>query len=250
MTMHANRAGVSKLWLLNLFGNALALAAWYFWLLIPDAHAWQVAGSVLLVLAIIFIVVWLRAGTLAYFRLAEFREAASIWPAFRRGLRHIPALVVWVLAAAVVEWCLWRLRGYAPQYGVWLWQKLPDALRILTPRQIAQWTDWKLLLFFWYLVPAIFLPMATTLAAKGFAGAARSFRVLKRPLYWLWFAALMLVGAYIPYKLIGWVNYSSDLRAQAWSAGLRFFAAYVIVVSAWLALVWMTGRHVEREDAG
>src|SRR5271157_6470203 len=42
MTTQANRAGVARLWLLNLVANAAALTAWYFWLLIPDAHGWQV----------------------------------------------------------------------------------------------------------------------------------------------------------------------------------------------------------------
>ena len=45
-----NRAGVLKLWLLNLVGNAAVLAVWYYWLLIPDAHGWQVAWSAVLAL--------------------------------------------------------------------------------------------------------------------------------------------------------------------------------------------------------
>ena len=250
MKMHANPAGTLKLWLLNFFGVAAAGAAWYFWLLIPDAHGWQVAGSALAVLCIIFLVVWLRAGTLAYFRLTEFREHPAVWPAFRRALHHVIALVLWVIVAFFVEWYLWRLRAYAPQYGVWLWQKLPSMLRLGTPRQLAEWTDWKIQFFFWYLVPAVWLPVATTVAAFGFkTRLTRSWRVLKRPLYWLWFAALILIGVYVPYKLIGWVNYKADLKVEAWSMGLRFFAAYVIATTAWVAVVCMTGWRVEREDA-
>ncbi len=30
--------------------------------------------------------------------------------------------------------------------------------------------------------------------------------------------------------------------------GLRFFAAYLIVITAWIALVWMVGVRTERED--
>jgi hypothetical protein len=250
MKMHANSAGTTKLWLLNLAANAAAIAAWYFWLLVPDARGWQVAGSALLAIAVIFLVVWLRAGTLAYFRLAEFREGAIVWPAFRRGLRHMIALALWFALLASVEVCLWRMRVYAPQFGVWLWQKLPGPLRIGTPRQFGVWTDWKILFFFWVIAPAIWLPMATTVAALGFrlTRMAHSPRVFKRPLYWLWFCALILVGVYVPYKLIWWVDYQTSLNLQAWSMGVRFLAAYVIVVTAAIALIGVTGWLTEHED--
>ena len=102
MTMQANRAGVAKLWLLNFVGNAAALAAWYFWLLVPDAHGWQVAFALLAAICIIALVVWLRAGTFAYFRLAEFRDTA------RSGARSV------VRCATSSHWhcgpSCWRLR--------------------------------------------------------------------------------------------------------------------------------------------
>jgi hypothetical protein len=250
MKMHANPAGTAKLWLLNFIGNAAALAAWYFWLLIPDAHGWQVAGSALLAVCVIFMVVWLRAGTLTYFRLAQFRDGAAIWPSLRRGLQHVIALALCAAVLGVVELCLWRLRTYAPQFGVWLWQKLPGALRIGTPHQFMQWTDWVLWFLFWVKVPAIGLPVLATVAAMGFQPAriARALRVLMRPMYWLWFCVLMLIGAYLPYKLIWWVNYKADLQAQAWSMGLRFFEAYVIVITAWIALVCFVGWRTEWEN--
>ena len=248
MTTQANRGGVVRLWLLNFIGNAAALAAWYFWLLVPDAHGWQVAGSALAAVCIIVLVVWLRAGTFAYFRLAEFRNNGAVWCAFRHSLRHLGALALWGLAYAVVEICLWRLRFYAPQFGVWFWQKLPGSLRIGTPRQYMQWTDWKLLFLFWMVVPAVWLPIATTVAAAGLGKRiVHSLRVLKHPAYWLWFCVLMLIGAYVPYRLIRWIPAVEDLRKQAWSMGLRFSAAYVIVITALIALVWMVGVRTERE---
>ena len=106
MTTQANRAGVAKLWLLNFVANAVALAAWYFWLLVPDAHGWQVAGSLLAAVCIIVMVVWLRAGTLAYFRVAAFRDSGAVWRAFRHSLRHLVALALWAVVLAVVLWFL------------------------------------------------------------------------------------------------------------------------------------------------
>ena len=75
-----------------------------------------------------------------------------------------------------------------------------------------------------------------------------SLRVLKRLGYWLWFCGLMLIGAYIPYKLIWWIPGLSDLRKQAWSMGLRFLIAYVILITAFVALLLIVGSRVERED--
>jgi len=249
MTTQANRAGVAKLWLLNLVANAAALAAWYLWLLIPDAHGWQVAGSVLLAVCIIVLVLWLRAGTLAYFRVAALRESGAVWRAFRHSLRHLVALALWVIVLAALLWVLIWLRTCPPQFAVWLWQKLPGFLRIASPRQLMHGADRLLWILIWVVVPAMWLPIATMVAAAGFGPRIRhSLRVLKRPLYWLSFCVLMLIGAYLPYKLIWWIPAVADPRKEAWSMGLRFFVAYVIVIMAWIALVWMTGVRTEKED--
>ncbi len=73
--------------------------------------------------------------------------------------------------------------------------------------------------------------------------------MLKRPLYWVWFCLLVFVGVYIPYKLVWWIPSVDDLRRQAWSMGLRFVAAYVILITAWIALVWMVGVLTEKATA-
>ncbi len=248
MTTQASRAGVARLWLLNFIGNAAALAAWYLWLLVPDAHGWQIAFSLLAAICIIVLVVWLRGGTFAYFRLAEFRDNGAVWRAFCHSLRYLVALALWAVVLAVVLWFLFWLRRYPPQFGVWLWQKLPESLRLAGPRRVAQYADWLLWVVMLGAV-AKWLPIATTIAVSGFGKRAlRSWRVLKRPLYWVWFCLLVFVGVYIPYKLIWWIPSVGDLRKQAWSMGLRFFAAYLIVITAWIALVWMVGVRTEREE--
>jgi hypothetical protein len=245
-----SKTGVGKLWLLNFFGNAALLTAVYGWLLIPDAHGWQVAGSVLLAVGIIFCGVWLRAGTLAYFRVTDFREGGAVWRAFRHALRHLVAFLLWASVLAALVLVLLALRHYTPQFGVWLWQKLPGGLRFGAPRQMTSAADWLLGALMGVIVPAIWLPVATTVAAAGFdrRRMAHSWRALKPPMYWILFCALMFVGAYIPYNLVWWIPELGDLRQQAWSMGLRFFAAYVIVITAWIALVWMAGTRTERQD--
>lgn len=246
--MTARHKGVAKLWLLNLFGNAALIAAVYFWLLLPDAHGAQVAASALLALAVIFFGLWLRTGSFAYFRVAEFRDHATVWRAFHHALKHIIALLVWMVPLALLEWGLFALLPYTPQFGVWWWQKVP-ALRFGSPRMVfhtAQWVLWIVM----GLLPAIWLPVGSTVAATGLkiSRVARSFRLLQQPQYWLWYCALAFVGVYLPYELIWWIPDVDSLTAQAWSAGLRFCAAYIVVISAWVALLLVIGDRLSRED--
>jgi hypothetical protein len=245
--MTAKHSGVAKLWLLNLFGNAALVAAFYFWLLLPDAHGWQVAGSGLLGLIVIFFGAWLRGGSFAYFRLAEFREHAAVWPAFRQALHHLIALVIWVIPLAAAEWWLLWLRRFAPQFGVWWWQKAP-LLRFGSPRAVSHVAD-VVLFILMALLAAVWLPAATTVAASGFKGnVARSWRVLKLLKYWLWFVALVILGVYLPYRIVWWIPEAGTLNKQAWSAGVRFFFGYLLLISAWVSLLLVTGEFVEAED--
>lgn len=248
--MTAKHSGVAKMWLLNLAANAALMAAVYFWLMLPDAHRLQVAISALLAIVVIFFGLWLRTGTLAYFRVADFRDSGRVWAAFRHALRHLIALAMWAIPFAALEWFLLSLRKYAPQFGVWFWQKSPAFLHFGSPRQLYHAADWLLLFLQFALFPAMWLPIATTVAAAGLKPVrmARSLRVLKRPNYWIWFVVLIAIDAYIPYKVVWWIPDLSDLRKQAWSMGLRFFVAYVILVSTWVALLLVIGERVERED--
>jgi len=246
--MTAKHSGVAKLWLLNLFGNAALLAAFYFWLLLPDAHGWQIAGSGLIALVVIFCGVWLRGGSFTYFRLAEFRDHAAVWPAFRQALHHLIALILWVIPLAAAQWGLLSLRRFAPQFGVWWWQKVP-ALRIGSPRAVYHVAD-GVLLGLMALLVAVWIPAATTVSALGFkAQFCRAWRVLKRAKYWLWFVALLVLGVYLPRKLVWWIPDFSTLSKQAWSAGVRLLFAYVLLISAWVSLLLVAGEFAEKEDA-
>jgi hypothetical protein len=242
-----NRSGVAKQWVVNLLGNAAAIASWYLWLQIPDAHGWQIALTALQAVLTIVFIVWLRAGTLAWFRVAEFRTQAAIGPAYRRGARHIVPLAVWAGLFAVIAWVILSAGNYTPQFAVWIRQKANAGP---APRNVMHATDWLLFALQWVALPAIWLPVASTISAVGFSGAhiGRSFRVLRQPLYWILFCVLMALGTWVPYKVVTWVPDLNTMRAQAWSAGLRFAAAYVIVITAGVLMVWMVGERTDRED--
>lgn len=242
-----NRSGVFKLWLLNLFGNAAILASWYWWLQIPDAHGWQVAWTAAQALLTIAFVLWLRAGSATWFRVSEFRNQAAIGPAFRRGWRHAIPLAVWFVFFVVIAWIIIRGGNYTPQFSVWIRQKVNVGP---SPRNVMHGSDWLLFLLLWVVLPAIWIPLATTIAAVGFVGRHMrdSLRVLRQPLYWLLFCLSMALAAWVPYKLVTWTPELSTMRQQAWSAGLRFFAAYIVMITAGLGLMWAAGERTDRAD--
>ena len=228
--------------------NAAVLAAAYFWLLIPDARGWQVAGSALLAVIVVVLVLWLRAGTLAYFRIAEFRRDGAVWRAYRSRLApRAGACPVGRWCSLVFAWLVLSLRPYVPQFAVWIRQKMGGGP---SPRNIMADANWLLLLLVGIVMPGLWLPIATTVSAVGFEPEhiVRSRRVWKRPLYWLWFCLLLGFGIYLPYKLVWWIPDLQTIRQQAWSMGLRFLLAYLIGVTAFLAVVWMTAWHTDRED--
>jgi hypothetical protein len=247
MTTTTNRTGVVKLWLLNIVANAAMLVAWYYWLLIPDARGWQVGTSALLAVVVVFSVLWLRAGTLAWFRVLEFRKEAGIWRAYRHSVRYVPALAFWVLAFVLVALASRELQAYVPQFAVWLHQKLDAGP---TPRNLMKDLNWLLLLFVFFVMPAIWLPIGATVSSVGVLPEhlMRSRRVWKRPLYWLGFALFIVVGVYVPYRIVLWIPDLRTLRQQAWSMGARFLVAYLIGVSAFIAVVWITGVFTDFED--
>jgi len=242
-----NRTGVVKLWLLNLVANAGLLGVWYFWLLIPDARGWQVACSATIAIAVVALVLWLRAGTLAWFRIAEFRKQGTIWCAYRHALRHVPALGIWVVVFVLFAWMLWGLHGYVPQFAVWFRQKLGAGP---PPRNIMRDLNWLLLVIVGLVMPGLWVPMATTISSVGFQPEhiVLSRRVWKRPLYWVWFCLLLGVSIYIPYKLVWWIPDVQTLRQQAWSMGARFLIAYLIGVTGFIVLIWMTALYTDHED--
>lgn len=246
--MTTKHSGVAKLWLLNLFGNAALVAAVYFLLVLPDAHGWQVAMSGLLALVVLFFGVWLRAGSFAYFRLTEFRDTAEVWRAFRHSLGHLIALLLWFIPFAAVEWWLFSLRQYTPQFGVWFWQKF-SLLRFGNPRQLYRAADWALWIVM-ILLFAVWLPVASTVPAFGLKASrmGRSLTALQRRGYWCWLILLLVVGLYLPSKLIWWIPDLSTLTRQAWSAGARLLLAYVLLISAWVGLLLVAGTRVEKED--
>jgi hypothetical protein len=135
--------------------------------------------------------------------LLYYRNPGPIW---RESLRRIPALAIWMAVLALAIWGSLRLKAPA-----WIW-----------------------------MLPAILLlPVAAQVTVEGVRGL---FRIVWRPRYFPAAAVLIFGGAYLPYKLIGWHPQFSGLAMQTASLVVRFAAAYLLVVSAWLVLASLVAR--------
>jgi hypothetical protein len=62
----------------------------------------------------------------------------------------------------------------------------------------------------------------------------------KRPIFWLQFAAVVLVAFLIPHHLIGWTPRLSGTAAQVTSFALRFGTAYCLAITGFVAFARLT----------
>ena len=229
-----------RLVVLHLGGNALLLFAAALWLLIPEAHAWQLVLSALSGLAILFAFAWLHCGTLAN-GLAPAKE--TFGQDFRAGIRHIPAFA---LFAAV----LGGLMNYANNFADQSWQisgyfftRLPHSLQTsIGESRFHEWVDIKFAVLIWFVLPTLFLPFLSAASSCGFSrrGLMAALRTYARGKYWLAMAVAALVGVWLPYLLANWTP-SHGLRQEAVSMVLRLTAAYVLAVLVWLMVSGVVG---------
>ncbi len=188
--LHAAARG-KHLWLVQFFGAAALLASAYGWLWIPESNARELLGSALLALLLAALALWLFAASLAYFDSAYGAEPLPLLFAFRRRLRNMPALLVWVAGWGVIFWLASfsdeRISSWAGTLASWLTLHLrkpvsPEAVGAFLYR--AHW--WLA----WWLIPLLVLPFGLAVSSEGFAGfrwtaIRRSSRVLGCLSYWL-----------------------------------------------------------------
>jgi hypothetical protein len=232
------------LWLAQIGINAALLALVVWWFTWPDARAWQVIGSFAAAAGIFFVALWLCCGTLAC-----FAGDGGLLAGFRQSLRRLPAFLLWLMVLGALLWVLEWSKSLLPQMSVRFAQ-----LTHLSPRTLMKVGIWKIFVLQWIVVPAMLLPFASSIAARGFGGwRLRAWRQLRRVSYWLTFFAALLAGVYAPCKLINWrpVLHEASMRREAWSMGLRFAAAYVLCVTSWVVLAGVMGwqsRNLQQND--
>jgi len=221
-----------RLILLHLVGNVVLLIAASFWLLIPDAHVWQLLLAGLSALVILFTFVWIHAGTFA-FAIEPLPE--KFGDAFSVKMRRL----AWFLITFIVLfWCMYRVNGWTEsvwQASGFVYSKMPSFLRPTSgASSYASTLEGAIHILCWYLLPCLLLPVIAAKTTGG--GILRALRTLGRWRYWVGMAAAALLGVYVPSLLIGWTP-GSTLATQTASLVIRLALAYVFATAVWLMAI-------------
>jgi hypothetical protein len=245
MTAKRRHRVILQLWAVQ-FGATLTLVLiTYGWLLLPDEHSWQVITSVGLGVALVGLALWLECATLAFFT----GPAGGVRAAFRVSARRVPAFGTWFALFIMIQRALHGIRTGVPVAGVRAAQVIP-----VGPRPAMSALDWVVIILEWVIVPAVLLPVAGEIAKGGFAGWTPhsircGLRKLRSGFYWIAYFVAVLVGAYLPSKLIAWVPAPSSLVREAWSLLWRITVAYILAVSTWVAFAWVLGRNTAADHS-
>lgn len=234
-----------RLVLLHLVINAAVLVAASFWMLIPDAHVWELLLAGLSALAILFFFLWLHSGTLAY-------AADPVPEKFRDAFSPRASRILWLLVGLAVLFALmYVVSGWTDssvQVSGYAYSKAPTWLRPVSGSSgYATILQYILAILFWYVLPAVLLPIiACPIAGTSFL---RGFRTLGRWQYWLTMAVLALVGIGLTSLILGWTP-GKTLNEQTVSLIIRLALVYVIATAAWLATAGLLGYFVAASASG
>lgn len=241
-----------RLWLLQLFGNAVIALAFVGWLRLPDAHGWQLFFQFLLILLIVAATLLLHGGTLNYFQSAHADQAAPLPPAFRKALRHLGALALWAVIFFALRWLIGLLDKYELSFPGYLRSEFPAWLRrmISEPRLDSIYSGMVLLLR-WVALPGLLLPFALFSADKGFRGfiALGDWRSKLRSLgYWIALVVAVILGVCCVEKVMGWRldPKTATLAAEQTSLAFRLLFAVLLGLFSWLLTCSVLGRKMTR----
>jgi len=227
--------GTVRLWVVHMFSNVLLLLGVYAWLSIGDANGAQLAGTVIYGFSIAFLALWLYDGTFVYFTAVPRQR---LWIAFSRALGTLLPFALVAIVAVVIYALLARagdkLADVAPTVASWLTLHLR---RPVKPAIIAGVFRWILYLVEWVGVPLVLIPVAANVARRGWRGFLHQpLAAVRRRWFALLCPALLLAALFVPWLLMHWVPAAHGLTLETVSAVLRFVAAYLIFLAAWLAL--------------
>jgi hypothetical protein len=228
--------GTIRLWVLHVIANAFLVFGVYAWLSIGDADAAQLTGTVIYGIAIAFLAVWLHAGTFRYFG-ADVRDS-RLRIAFWNVLPALAPFALVCIVAALVYALFSRAGGQSPDTAAtmasWLTLKLRHPVK---PVVIARVLFWILRIVEWFGAPLLFLPLASAAALRGWPGLARNPLGMLSRRYALLCPALLLAAFFVPGLIANWVPGLHGVTLQTVSAVVRFAIAWLILITAWLALV-------------
>lgn len=237
-----------RVWLVQVAGNVAILLLYAGWLRLPEAHWWELALNAIVPLLMFVGAVVLHGGTLDYYRRAQADRAALLTPALRNALRHVVAIVIWLL----VFFILWNQLDWLDNrsYGITgvLRSSLPAWLRKHTTEEgLNDSFGFLIAALRWVVLPGLLLPMALLSAELGLRGLKRFRewgRMLRSLSYWVVLAVAAIIGVAVTDALIDWKpgQETASLLQEEFSVIVRLLVAYLLALFCWLWVCSMLGR--------
>jgi len=226
-----------RVWAIQGMGTPLLLALAYAWFWIREARWWQLTGSLLLALFILYLAVFLQRTALRVFRRDRLGAAAAGGKA-RSLAAWLPRAVLVVFVFAALAWVAGELHDELPSatqfVSSWLTLHLrrPVDPYLLTQRvQSVEFTG------AWLLFVVLWLPLAAAALLGESALWRAAAHAWRRLGYWLATLACVVVGYVAFWKLAEWVPKLKGIPAQTASMLARLGVAYVIALGAWLVIL-------------
>ena len=245
---------IRTLCLAHLLGNALLLWLGYYWLGLGEESAGVLLWSTLVALAMAVGACWLHGAAFAFWAAPSDRP-------FRVAWRNLLPICTAAAAVAALYWLLALWAGYSsgPAFRIASWITL-TLRRPVKPATVLAAFNAALWIIRWAVLPALLLPRFAGVAARGWRGfhlvgplpdgrgsvngrgsiAWRAATVRKRLVLGLLATPALLLCAFrLPFVLMGWVPRVGGFWLEMLSFILRFSAAYLLFVGAWLLLVFL-----------
>jgi hypothetical protein len=237
------------LWAAEFLGNPLLFLGFWLWLLIPEASGAQIFGSLLVAAVVGVAFLTLAGATLSWYVDHHAGETPTLKSVFLKGLKHFLWIAIWALAAlAVLKLVDWA-GGYEYQMPTYVRSKMSSGMRNhITEEGLHSFFNFVLAVVTWVLLPALWLPPAAQLAARGLRGFAREgFRAWGRSLaswqYWVLVIVCAFVGVWLPGKVMDWIpKAGTPLRLETYSMLARLLLSYLLALMAWMLLASTVGR--------
>ncbi|MBM3813201.1 MAG: hypothetical protein FJW20_16375 [Acidimicrobiia bacterium] len=221
---------------LQLAANAVLMWGGYYWLGVGESDMWRLAWSATVALSLILFGCWWYGATLAYF--AE--DGGAIKSALRLALGHLPALIFVAAVAAALYDLVSMAMSYSGAFALKVASELTYRLqKPVSPQSVQNVLDTISLAIRWGVIPALLIPVAAAVAARGWSGF-RAFGLPARRLYWLLAPLLLVCALEIPRRLLRWIPEVDGFWVEMLSFLLRAGAGYLLLAAGWLALAFVT----------
>jgi hypothetical protein len=245
-------AGCAKNWRrwgIQFVSNALLLALFAAWLLIPVESAAQLALNLVSAVLLAAAAGVLHGGTLNSFHSEAGGQERPLRREFALALENLFAILLCAGALCLLWSAVSQAAEYRETLPAYVRSNLPVSLRRIASLGLIQKTfDVLLFALRWVAVPGLVLPFlasAARLGLKGFArGAAEGKRALLSASYWAVLAAAALVGVLAAAKVMHWTLdfRTSTLHEETVSVVLRSLAAYLLGLVSWMLACSLAGR--------